>query len=369
MAKEINRDNKTKKPLTRRQKSKIKIVLLIVEIVILAVLLVALFFVRKLQLIDRDDDFNKTPIEQNELEDDVKETLKGYTTIALIGLDNRTVGTYTYGNADTIIIASINNETKEVRLASVYRDTYLQVDDKGKFSKINSAYNVQGGAKGLVEALNRNLDLAIEDYVAVDWYALVKTIDLLGGIEIELTSSEAYVVNDLIWENEAVTGFQTDRVAKEGLNELDGVQALAYARIRSLKGSDFARTERQRTVITKMLEKAKDSSVGTLLKIVDEVFPNISTSLTNAELLDLASGVFSYNLTETTGFPEDRGSTVIGEVNSYIIPVSLLTNVEDLHAFLYGNEKYTPSVQLQEISNQIIFNSGLAPEIEDEEDE
>ena len=249
MAKEVKKDNR-RKPLSRRQKSKIKIAIVIVEVVVLAILLVALFFVRKLQLIERDDDFDGSQVEQNELEDDVKETLKGYTTIALIGLDNRTVGTYTYGNADTIIIASINNDTKEVRLVSVYRDTYLQVNAEGKFSKINSAYNNQGGAKGMVDALNRNLDLAIEDYVAVDWYAVAKTVDLLGGVEIELSNAEANIVNELIVENESVTGFHTDRVAKAGLNELDGVQALAYARIRSLKGSDFARTERQRIVIT-----------------------------------------------------------------------------------------------------------------------
>ncbi len=367
MARDERQEYRKRKPLSRRQKTKIKIAILIVEILALVVLMAALFFVKKLSLIQHDPDFDDTQIEQNELDEEVKQTIEGYKTIVLVGLDNRTVGTYTSGNADTIIIVTINNKTNEVRMASVYRDTYMQISADGKFAKVNAAYNSQGGAKGLVEALNRNLDLAIDDYVAVDWYALVKTIDLIGGIEIELSNAEANAVNDLIWENELVTGFQTDRVAKPGLNELDGVQALAYARIRSLKGSDFARTERQRMVITKMLEKAKTSSISTLVKVIDEVFPDVATSLSTTELIELASGMMSYQLTETTGFPEDRGNAVIGEVTSYIIPVSLLTNVEDLHAFLYGNEKYVPSVQLQNISNQIIFDSGLAPD--DEEDE
>ena len=366
---EVQNEKRTKKMMSRRRKLKLKIALIAAEVVIVAVLIVALFFVAKLQLIERDDDFVAEPPKVNELEEDVEETLKGYTTIALMGLDNRTVGNYSYGNTDCIIIVSINNETKEVRMVSVYRDTYLQVTEEGKYSKINSAYNRGDGAKGLVEALNRNLDLAIEDYVAVDWYAVAKTINLLGGVEIELTSGEAKMVNDMMNENIVSTGIQSDRVAREGLNELDGIQALAYARIRKI-GNDYARTERQRLVISKMLEKAKDSSVGTLLKIVDEVFPDISTSLTNAEIIELASSVFSYNLTETKGFPEKRNKEdiKIDGVSTYIIPVSLMTNVEDLHLFLYGNEDYIPSVQLQEISNHIIYKSGLVPDFEEDEE-
>lgn len=364
---EVQNEKRTKRILTKKRKLKLKIALIVAEVVIVAVLVVALFFVTKLQLIERDDDFVAEPPKVNELEEEVEETLKGYTTIALMGLDNRTVGNYAYGNTDCIILVSINNETKEIRMVSVYRDTYLQVTEEGKFSKINSAYNRGGGAKGLVEALNRNLDLAIEDYVAVDWYSVAKTVNLLGGVEIELTAGEAKIVNELVAENIESTGIQSDRVAKEGLNELDGIQALAYARIRKI-GNDYARTERQRLVISKMLEKAKDSSVGTLLKIVDEVFPDISTSLTNAEIIELASGVFSYSLTETQGFPEDRGSANVDGVTSYIIPVSLMTNVEDLHLFLYGNEDYVPSVQVQEISNHIIYKSGLVPDFEEDEE-
>lgn len=362
MAREEREVRNKKKPFSRKLKMRIKIAVLVMEVLVLVVLSAALYLVSKIKLINQDPTFEGIQLEQNELQEDVVETLKGYKTIVLVGLDNRTVGTYQAGNADTIIIATINNETNEVRLASVYRDTYMQISSDGLYAKVNAAYNSQGGAKGLIETLNRNLDLAIEDYVAVDWYALAKTVDLLGGIEIELSSAEANALNGLIWENELVTGFQTDRVAKEGLNELDGVQALAFARIRSLKGSDFARTERQRLVITKMIEKSKTVSVGTMVKIINEVFPNISTSLTTQEIIALASEIASYNLTETTGFPEDRGNAVIGNVTSYIIPVSLLTNVEELHKFLYGNEKYVPSVQLQKISNQIIYDSGLSPE-------
>ena len=354
-----------RRPSARRRKirMRIKITILVVEVLALAVLTAALYLVTRLQLIQQDPSFEGTKIEQNELDNEVVEKLKGYTTIALVGLDNRTEGTYKAGNADSIIVMSINNDTGEIRMASVYRDTYLQITSDGRFEKVNASYNLYG-AKGLVETLNRNLDLAIEDYVAVDWYALANTIDLLGGVEIEISAAEANIINSMINSIKLETNgvLQTDRVAKEGLNELDGVQALAYARIRSLSGYDYARTQRQRLVIEKMMEKAKTVSVGTLVGIINEVFPAIATSLTTQEIITLASGITSYQLTETTGFPEKRGQAEDDRLYAYIIPVSLLTNVEDLHLFLYGNEKYVPSTQLQNISNKIIFNTGVAPE-------
>ena len=368
MATEGRYDKNDRRPSARRRKvrMRIKITILVLEILALAVLTVALYLVTKLGLIQHDPTFEGTNIEQNELNDEVKETLKGYTTLALVGLDNRTEGTYKAGNADSIIVVSINNDTGEVRMASVYRDTYLQITSEGRFEKVNASYNLYG-AKGLVETLNRNLDLAIEDYVAVDWYALANTIDLLGGVEIEISGAEANIINSMIKSIKLETDgkLQTERVAREGLNELDGVQALAYARIRSLSGYDYARTQRQRLVIEKMVEKAKTVSVGTLVSIVNEVFPSIATSLSTQEIISLATGIASYQLTETTGFPEKRGQSENEKLYAYIIPVSLLTNVEDLHLFLYGNDKYIPSTQLQNISNKIIYNTGVAPEEEE----
>jgi anionic cell wall polymer biosynthesis LytR-Cps2A-Psr (LCP) family protein len=121
------------------------------------------------------------------------EKMTGYTNIALFGLDNRSVGNYAWGNSDTIMIASINNDTKEVKLVSVYRDTYLSIGE-GKFNKANSAYNL-GGVERAVKMLNANLDLSITDYVCVDWAALIEAIDALGGIELQVTKQEVYYIN------------------------------------------------------------------------------------------------------------------------------------------------------------------------------
>ncbi|MGN0169787.1 MAG: LCP family protein [Lachnospiraceae bacterium] len=355
--------SRNKKPLTKRQKNKRKLILFIVEIIVLLVLLGVFWFALKLSKINQT---KVDPVKTNEdLDKDVLDAMGKYTNIALFGLDNRVVGNYSTGNADTIIIASINNETKEVKLVSVYRDTYLQVTDEGTYSKINSAYSRNDGAVGMMTFLNKNLDLDIQNYVSVDWYALVKTINLLGGIDVEMDAKEAAQVNKYVKGVMKVTGYTTNGVATEGANHLDGVQALSYARIRKGVGDDFKRTERQREVISKMVDKLKSSGVGTMSKIMDEVFPDIETSLSYTQMLQMGTSLLEYHLGESMGFPEDRGGRKMGSAGSCVIPVSLLTNVQKLHQFLFENESYTPSVTVQQISNNIIYESGMAPVVED----
>lgn len=351
--------SKQKKSLTKRQKNKRKLVLFIVEVFVLLILLGVFWFALKLSKINKVE--NVTMNKNEDIDEHVKELLSNYTNIALLGLDNRTVGNYATGNADCIIVASINNRTKEVKLVSVFRDTYLQVTKDGIRSKINSAYGRNGGAVGMVEMLNMNLDLDIDDYISVDWYALVKTINLLDGIDVEMSAQEAKQVNKYVKDIGPVTGYTTDRVAVEGQNHLDGVQALSYARIRKGVGDDFKRTERQRIVIGKMVEKLKKASIGTISKIMDEVFPDIETSLTYSEMFGMASALLEYSMGESCGFPMERDGKSMGKSGSCVIPVSLLTNVQALHEFLFVNESYVPSATVQQISNDIVYETGMSP--------
>lgn len=349
---------------TKKKKGKKKIILVIVEVLVLLILIGVFWIATKLTKIKSED---VGEVKKNEdIEKKVEEVLEGYTNIALLGLDNRMNGNYDTGNADTIIIARIDNKTKAVKLVSVYRDTYLQVTQDGTYSKVNSAYaRNKSGALGMMETLNRNLDLDINRYVSVDWYALVKTINLLGGLDVEMTDKEAAAVNKYVNGVQKATGYTTTARAVAGSNHIDGVQAVSYARIRKGVGDDFKRTERQREIIKKMLAKMKTAGIGTLTKIMDEVFPDISTNFSYAELLGLAAGVADYDIVDTKGFPEDYGGKSMGKSGSCIIPVSLLTNVQKLHEFLFENEEYTPSVTIQQISNQIIYESGLQPKVED----
>lgn len=341
----------------RKRKKSRHIVKTIILILLLLVLAIAAFAASKFSKINRT---NIGDVHTNDISEDSKKIMSGYTTIALFGLDNRSNGNFDAGNSDCIILASINNKTKEIRMASVYRDTYLDIGD-GKYNKANAAYQ-KGGPKQAIEMLNKNLDLAVQDYVAVDWNALVETIDLLGGVDIELTDREAELTRGYIDEIAEQTGNAVEYPGA-GLQTLSGVQATAYARIRYTEGWDYKRTERQRLVIDKIFEKAKKADVMTLNKIVDKVFPDISTSLSNTEILSLASGVASYSMGENTGFPFEKaasqqGAAALGGPKDIVVPVNLDNNVLELHKFLYAEENYTVSSQVQEISQSIIDQLG-----------
>lgn len=340
----------------RKKKKKNKVVLFAVEIIILVALLVGLFIYLKLNKVESNTgDIQKEEV-NIELDSKTAEALKGYTNIALFGIDNRQTGNYDGGNSDCIMIASINNDTKEVKLVSVYRDTFLNVKDD-TYNKINSAYSY-GGPKGAIAALNKNLNLDIVDYVAVDFGALVEAIDLLDGIELTLTDQEVQIMNDnYIDEINDVTDHNSSKLSSGGTYTVDGVQALAYCRIRYTAGDDFKRTERQRTVLTKMIEKAKGSSIATVSSMIDSMLGDISTSYTGKELLELASGVMDYELADTHGWPFELCTGSYGSKGSLVVPTDLETNVKEIHEYLFG-EKNEISNTVTGISDYIVNYTG-----------
>ena len=172
-------DTKKKKKTTKKQRAKRRKVMFIVEIVILLILLAAVFVWLKLEKIDYNK-LDEDDILMNDLDDSTDEVMGKYTVIALFGLDNRDNGTYESGNSDTIMLASINNDSKEVKLVSIYRDTYLNVKDD-TYAKMNSAYQ-RGGPKQAIEALNTNLDLKITKYVASNSFTYYCRPHLSSGI-------------------------------------------------------------------------------------------------------------------------------------------------------------------------------------------
>ena len=238
----------------------------------------------------------------------------GYTNVALFGVDSRD-GDLGEGNrTDCIIVASLNNKTKEIKMVSVYRDTLLDLSE-GTYQKCNAAYSY-GGPVLAINMLNMNLDLDIQDYVTVDFGAIADAVDLLGGIEIEVTEEELPYINQYIPETANSAGKAANLLQSAGLQKLDGTQATTYARIRSTAGGDFTRTERQRLVIEKMFEKAKGADIGTLNKIIDKVFPQVSTSFTLPEILKYASAYSEYKLVGNMGFPEDKYTDMLSEIGS-----------------------------------------------------
>ena len=284
------------------------------------------------------------------------ETLEGYTNIALFGGDSREGALEEGTHSDCIIVASINNQTKEVRMVSVYRDTFLDQTD-GSLKKANNAYFV-GGPKQAINMLNMNLDLDIKDYATVDFAAVSEAVDLLGGVEIDIKDEEVQYMNEFIDETAQFSKKESHHITKSGLQKLDGPQATTYARIRSTAGSDFTRTERQRLVIEKMAEKAKEADLSTLNKIIDKVLPTISTSYSSMELMGLAKDAMSYSIGQTEGFPFENTTATLPKKGSVVIPTTLEENVVKLHEFLFDEKDYQPSEKVKEISTAIAAETG-----------
>lgn len=313
----------------------------------------ATYVAAKFQKLDNDHDI---PVEDIVVNQEAEETGEGYTNVALFGIDSREGELEMGTRSDCIIVASLNNKTKEVRMVSVYRDTVLDIGD-GELQKCNAAYSF-GGPKQAINMLNRNLDLDIKDFATVDFAAIANAIDLLGGIRIDIKEEEIEALNKYVRETARVAGKKAHEVSKAGNQKLDGVQATTYARIRSTAGGDFTRTERQRLVIEKIAEKAQKADVATLNKMVDELFPTIKTSFSATEILGYAADVMKYKIGKTSGFPFDKTTDTISGLGSIVIPVTLDTNVKKLHEFLYDKTDYSPSGEVTNISGAIVARIG-----------
>ena len=362
-----------KRPLTKKQKRILqrrrrRRILFGIEIFILLILIGGVFIYAKLGKMNFTDlDFSKIGVNTGVSDNNV---MKGYTTIGLIGLDGRDGELKTGARSDTMIIASINNDTKKVKLVSVYRDTYLRIGEdsegNGQYNKANAAY-AKGGPEQFLSMLNTNLDLNVTDFVSVDFQAVAEAVELLGGIDVELKEEEVVHLNNYCVETSKVTGMDyTPLEKKEGTHHLNGVQTVAYARIRYTAGNDFRRAARQREVIYKIVERAKNSDIATLSKILDKVFPNIYTSFTKAEILQMGMSMLSYDIEDQTGFPFDHlyGQRVKDAMGGkdVVLPVTLESNVIKLHEFLYPEDSYTPSEEVKAYSQRIVDQSGFGDE-------
>lgn len=350
-----------------KPRKKSKKILFILEIVVLILFIGGLFVYGQISAkLDKIDIQETDLADQDIVTNDQAPQMTGYTTYALFGLDHRSKNEkLNTENSDTIIIASINNDTKAVKLVSVYRDTLLNVKDD-TYSKANSAYAL-GGPTNAVSMLNTNLDLNITDYVAIDFNALVTVVDCLGGLDIPLSYAEIVHMNNYCVETSEETGKSytpvelpdpkpEDEEAIVDTYHLNGVQATSYCRIRYTASLDMGRTERQRRVIQMIVDKAKKAGLSTIFDIMDQVFPMVKTSVSKTEILKMIPAMIGYSIDETTGFPNDyKFAQVKGSV---IVPTTLESNVLKIHQFLYGDASYTPTQDVLNRSAQITNIAG-----------
>lgn len=300
----------------------------------------------------KNDEVQEPEIKEKE------EKTAGYRNVALFGVDARDGELGRGTRSDTIMIASINQDTQEIKLISVFRDTYLNLSND-TYNKCNSAY-AQGGPEQAINMLNMNLDLDITDYVTIGFSGLMDAVDALGGIEMEVTDAEILHLNNYQLCMAEELGVDYMPVEKSGRQILNGMQATAYCRIRYTKGDDFRRAQRQREVLAAMMEKAHGVSIGTLTDMVNSVLPQVETSLDVNDILSVLGSASGYHVTESDGFPFEggRAGANVGSKGSCVIPVDLEENVRQLHQVLYPEERYTPSKKVCEICEEIKEQTG-----------
>ena len=340
-------------------------------------------FVRDLVGKEVEDDYENKMVDGNfdsinhTVNDGVAGKLTGYTNIALFGIDSRATDEFEDGiRSDSIIVVSINNDTNSVKMVSVYRDTMLKITDnngKVQYSKANHAF-FKGGANCAVSMLNNNLDLDISEYIVVNFAGLTEIIDKLGGLTLDIREEEIKYINEYIGETSKIAGVKSEKIRKAGEQHVDGVQATAYCRIRytpfydeegTKYSDDLGRTARQRLVLEKMVKKAKKLGMSELIDLVKEIMNMntedstfIKTSLRYNEVMDLVPALIDYDIEAATGFPFTLTAPTI-KGTSYVVAQGLSYNVQELHKFLFGEEEYEVSKEVEKISKYIRNYTGV----------
>lgn len=342
------------KKMSKKSKKKkkkhifLRIVLILLAIIVILVGILAGYGYSKLAGVKYDD------IDENEIEVTEGIETTGYRNIVLFGVDSRQ-NSYEHTLSDSIMIISINQDTHKVRIASVYRDTYLKIGSS--YDKITHAF-AKGGPTLSLSTLNTNLDLDLKEYVAVNFNVVVDVIDAVGGIDLEITSDEVKYINGYIDEVNSVTGHNSEHITKAGTYHVDGVQAVAYSRIRYTSGGDYKRTERQRDILNLAFEKIKTMNLFELNNLVNIIFDGetVSTNISTTQIIGLLSQVANYEIEDTIGWPETKGYQP--DAVWYGAPVNLEKQVQELHAFLFDEEDYQVSSTVKSISDTIIKRTG-----------
>lgn len=300
--------------------------------------------------------------------------LSGTQVIALVGVDARGVKGSELAesmNSDTIILCCIDHDKQEIRMVSIMRDSWMNMakytDEYYEFDKANSAYN-RGGPESMLSMLNTNLDLALTDYVTVNFKALADAIDVLGGLDIEMSNAECVHANNYNMEVSEAQGVEYEKIPYDEelgddyteVRHVSGALATSYARIRYGGGDDAKRTSRQRIVINLMVQKIKQNPTK-IPEILDKVMGNVSTSLTKNEILELGMHAVTYKMGTSYAYPFQLyyGENVENALGvDVVIPVTLEHNVKELHAYLYPELGYDPSAAVTEYSDYIARKSG-----------
>ena len=351
----MSEDNQ--KPKKKRKKSKVAFffTMLIAEVFVLGVIFAYAYALKQYSKIQRPD-YNVEQVLNTDLSEKKLAEMRGYRNIAVFGVDSRDSSVGRGNRSDVIIICSIDQPNGEIQLVSVYRDTYLDVG-KNSFQKATHAYSYGGPARA-VKMLNDRLDLNITDYITFNWKAVATAVNILGGVDIDITPAEFKYINSYITETVKGTGIGSVQLKAPGMQHLDGVQAVAYARLRYMD-TDYQRTERQRKVVELAFEKAKKADPKTLNDLLGNVLSMVATNLTWQDGLDVINDIGKYKLVDTQGFPFKKDDMTKGTKGFIVVPIDLVSNVVKLHSYLFGDENYEASAKVKAYSERISEDTGF----------
>ena len=293
------------------------------------------------------------------LEGDMRELMyaEHVYNVLLIGTDSyKTNG----ARSDSMILVSVNESTEQIIMTSFMRDSWVYIPGIGA-ERLNEAFN-SGGADLLIDTIETNFHIKIDNYILVDFYAFIDVVDSLGGVDIEITEEERLVLNEPYIEHLNLLLHRpkgTDYVERSGLNHFNGVQALSFARIRYMAGSDFARTERQRKVITAIFEKFKDCSISEMLEVVDVVLPNVTTNIDENTMFTLITNATmkykDYEMVMNRVPYDDTYWNWINEVTGEtkdVLSIDIEINTNYLIRDIYGVDLAESDSQDEEIENE-----------------
>ena len=326
-----------------------KVVLVIVLIVLVLALIVVSYAYSKLSMIDRVESVSKEELSCVDVD--------GYVNILLLGVDSRNMKDIKGAGADAIMVLSLEEETGKVRLMSVYRDTYLKNGNYDSYGKITDANRI-GGPELMMKTLNQAMDLNIHQFVVVNFKIVSDLVNAVDGITVDVKDYEIDELNKYTIETaENIGQKKYNLVKKPGKQKLEGVQAVSYGRIRKGVGDDFKRTERMRTVISKVFSKLQKASPRELDKLLNKLLPQVQTNMKTKDMLVMASQLPNYKISGSTSWPYDVTTGYLNEI-SYVFADDLLSNTIKLHEKMFGQTDYEPSQRLYEINNHI--NSVIA---------
>lgn len=305
-------------------------------------------------------DYVETDYEEFGIDEGVADKLDGYRNIAILGTDERQGESSETSRTDAIIIATVNEDTGDITLTSVMRDSYLLMDSRYGESFLDKATHAHafGGPVNTCKMLNQSLDLNISEFIVMDWVSVADTVDALGGITIDVQENELADLNKWGPETASNTGREWTEITSTGEQRLDGVQAATYCRIRKTSGGDLGRTERMKKVVMAVLAEAK-SHPTKITSVTDSVLPEIRTNMNTSAFTSLIPKLLDFNISKSVGYPFNYWGGIMDDGIWYAVPTTLEENNARLHEEVFGDTDYQMSNKAAEINQKIINETGI----------